>query len=62
MDFLNLLREKIDLKKIQIVHRAKIAFFLGPKIQRIFKIYKGKKFPTRFSILLSLKNYFAKIG
>ena len=35
---------------------------IWPKIQRILKIYKGKKFPTLISILLVLSNFIAKIG
>ena len=35
---------------------------IWPKIQRIFKIYKGKKYPTLISIVLVLSNLFAKIG
>ena len=34
----------------------------GLKIQRIFKIYKGKKNSTRFSISLFLNNLLARLG
>ena len=32
------------------------------KIQRIFKIYKGKKFPTRFFVFVFLNNFWVQIG
>ena len=35
---------------------------IWPKIQRIFKIYKGKKFPTLISFFLVWSILFAKIG
>jgi hypothetical protein len=35
--------------------------FSDPKIERIFKIYKGKKSPTRFYFFLLL-NHLATIG
>ena len=39
-----------------------VSLAFEPKIQRIFKIYKGKKITTRFSIFVFINICLAKIG